>query len=202
MVLEVFDLVVLIQIGKDVVDFDVDILLLGEMGIGNLIVVVVLVVVIFGGMVVDWVGFGIGVDEVIMQCKIVVVDVGLKWYKGVVLVVLIFGSYGGCEQVVICGVVICVCELGILVILDGFICCVVVGVLMVNDRNVLDYCLIGYVSVELGYCWLIVVLKKEFVVGLDMWLGEGMGVVVVLLILCVVLECYNGMVIFVEVGIG
>ncbi|MTH63582.1 nicotinate-nucleotide--dimethylbenzimidazole phosphoribosyltransferase [Paracoccus shanxieyensis] len=202
MALEVPDLVASIQTGKDAVDPDADILLLGEMGIGNSTVAAALAAATFGGTAADWVGPGTGADEAIMQRKIAAVDAGLKRHKGAASAASILGSYGGREQAAICGAVIRARELGIPVILDGFICCAAAGVLMVNDRNALDHCLIGHASAEPGHRRLIAVLKKEPVVGLDMRLGEGTGAAVALLILRAALECHNGMATFAEAGIG
>ena len=93
-------------------------------------------------------------------------------------------------------------ELGIPVILDGFICTAAAGVLMVNDRNALDHCLIGHESAEPGHRRLLAAMGKEPVVTLDMRLGEGSGAAVALLILRAALECHNGMATFGEAGVS
>ena len=157
---------------------------------------------IFGGTAADWVGPGTGADEEIMANKLRAVEAGLKRHKGAATAASILGSYGGREQAAICGAVIRARELGIPVILDGFICTAASGVLMVNDKNALDHCLIGHESAEPGHRRLIAVIGKQPVVGLDMRLGEGSGAAVALLILRAALECHNGMATFAEAGIG
>ena len=202
MAMEVADLVGAIQIGKDAVDPEADVIVLGEMGIGNSTVAAALAGATFGGTAEDWVGPGTGADDEIMANKIRAVNAGLKRHKGAATAASILGSYGGREQAAICGAVIRARELGIPVILDGFICTAAAGVLLANDRNALDHCLIGHESAEPGHRRLISVMGKAPVVGLDMRLGEGSGAAVALLVLRAALECHNGMATFAEAGIG
>lgn len=100
---------------------------IGEMGIGNMIFVVVIVCVLFGGEVLDWIGCGIGVDDEGLICKINVVLVGLVLYGDCDLLEVLC-CLGGCEIVVMVGVIVVVCYYLIFVIIDGFICLVVVVV--------------------------------------------------------------------------
>ncbi len=202
MAMETADLVASIQTGKNAVDPDADVIILGEMGIGNSTVAAALAAATFGGSAEDWVGPGTGADDTIMANKIRAVTAGLKRHKGAATAASILGSYGGREQAAICGAVIRARELGIPVILDGFICSAAAGVLLVNDPNALDHCLIGHQSAEPGHRRLIAVMKKDPVVTLDMRLGEGSGAAVALMILRAALECHNGMATFAEAGIG
>ena len=202
MAMETADLVASIQTGKNAVDPDADVIILGEMGIGNSTVAAALAAATFGGSAEDWVGPGTGADDAIMANKLRAVEAGLKRHKGAATAASILGSYGGREQAAICGAVIRARELGIPVILDGFICSAAAGVLLVNDRNALDHCLIGHESAEPGHRRLIAVMQKKPVVTLDMRLGEGSGAAVALMILRAALECHNGMATFAEAGIG
>lgn len=202
MALEVSDLVASIQTGKDAVDPQADVIILGEMGIGNSTVAAALAAATFGGSAEDWVGPGTGADDAVMANKIRAVTAGLKRHKGAATAASILGSYGGREQAAICGAVIRARDLGIPVILDGFICSAAAGVLLVNDRAALDHCLIGHESAEPGHRRLIAVMNKTPVVGLDMRLGEGSGAAVALMVLRAALECHNGMATFAEAGIG
>lgn len=202
MAMETADLVASIQTGKNAVDPQADVILLGEMGIGNSTVAAALAAATFGGGAEDWVGPGTGADDDILARKIAAVEAGLKRHKGAASAASILGTYGGREQAAICGAVIRARELGIPVILDGFICTAAAGVLVINDRNALDHCLIGHESAEPGHRRLIAVLGKTPVVGLDMRLGEGTGAAVALMVLRAALECHNGMATFAEAGIG
>ncbi|MTH35196.1 nicotinate-nucleotide--dimethylbenzimidazole phosphoribosyltransferase [Paracoccus limosus] len=202
MALDTDDLIASIQTGKNAVDPEADLVVLGEMGIGNSTVAAALAAATFGGTAEDWVGPGTGADDEILANKIRAVDAGLKRHKGAASAASILGSYGGREQAAICGAVIRARELGIPVILDGFICSAAAAVLLVNDKQALDHCLIGHESAEPGHRRLVAVMGKKPVVGLDMRLGEGSGAAVALLILRAALACHNGMATFAEAGIG
>lgn len=99
------------------------------------------------------------------------------------------------------GVIVKVWVVCILVVLDGFICFVVVVILVVEEGYVFDYCVVGYVSVEVVYFNVFKVLGKELFLVMNMCLGEVLGGVLVINIVKFVVVCYFGMVIFVEVGV-
>lgn len=88
-----------------------------------------------------------------------------------------------------------------LVIVDGFICCVVFVLFVMVVFMVVVYCFVGYCLVELGYVWLFDWFGFFLLLCFDMCFGEGSGVVVVVVVICLVLVVYVGMVIFVEVGV-
>ena len=82
MAMETADLVASIQTGKNAVDPQADVILLGEMGIGNSTVAAALAAATFGGGAEDWVGPGTGADDDILARKIAAVEAGLKRHKG------------------------------------------------------------------------------------------------------------------------
>lgn len=196
------ELVAAIQAGKDAVDPAAQVVLLGEMGIGNSTVAAALAAATFGGAAGDWVGPGTGADDAILRNKIRAVEAGLARHRGAASAAAILGAYGGREQAAICGAVIRARELSIPVILDGFICSAAAGVLLVNDRDALAHCLIGHESAEPGHRRLIAALGMKPVVTLDMRLGEGTGAAVALLVVRAALACHDGMATFAEAGIG
>lgn len=196
------ELVAAIQAGKDAVDPAAQVVLLGEMGIGNSTVAAALAAATFGGTARDWVGPGTGADDAILRNKIRAVEAGLARHRGAASAAAILGAYGGREQAAICGAVIRARELAIPVILDGFICSAAAGVLLVNDRDALAHCLVGHESAEPGHRRLIAALGMKPVVTLDMRLGEGTGAAVALLVVRAALACHDGMATFAEAGIG
>lgn len=189
--------------GAAAVDRTAQVLILGEMGIGNSTIAAALARATFGGHASDWVGPGTGSDADGMSLKARVIETGIARHAGVAGDALaVLATFGGREQAAICGAVIRARELGIPVILDGFICSAAAAVLMVNDREALAHCLVGHESSEPGHRRLIAVMQKQPVVTLDMRLGEGTGAAVALMILRAALECHNGMATFAEAGIG
>ncbi|WP_041527710.1 nicotinate-nucleotide--dimethylbenzimidazole phosphoribosyltransferase [Paracoccus aminophilus] len=188
--------------GAAAVDRKADVLVLGEMGIGNSTIAAALAAATFGGTGRDWVGPGTGSDADGLARKAGVVDEGLARHRGVRTTRDTLAAFGGREQAAICGAVQRARALGLPVILDGFICSAAAAVLLRDDATALDHCLIGHLSAEPGHHRLVAALRKEPVVALDMRLGEGSGAAVALMLLRAALECHNGMATFAEAGIG
>ncbi|TWI38193.1 nicotinate-nucleotide--dimethylbenzimidazole phosphoribosyltransferase [Paracoccus sulfuroxidans] len=190
------------RIGAEAMNDAAHVLVLGEMGIGNSTVAAVQAAAVFGGSGQDWVGPGTGADPAIIARKVAVVDAGLARHNGARTTHETLQAYGGREQAAICGAILRARELGIPVLLDGFICSAAASVLLRDDPQALDHCLIGHESAEPGHRRLIAAMGKRPVLALDMRLGEGSGAAIALMVLRAALACHNGMATFAEAGIG
>jgi nicotinate-nucleotide--dimethylbenzimidazole phosphoribosyltransferase len=190
-----------LQAGVDAVDPAADVLVLGEMGIGNSTVAAALAAAQFGGTGADWVGPGTGADAVGLRRKADAVDAGLARH-GAVRGMAALAAFGGREQAAICGAVLAARAARIPVLLDGFICTAAAGVLVGCDPALLDHCLIGHCSAEPGHRRLLQHLGKAAILDFDMRLGEGSGAALALGILRAALECHNGMATFGEAGVS
>lgn len=187
--------------GAAAVDPKAQILLLGEMGIGNSTVAAGLAAACFGGAGADWVGPGTGSDGAGMRLKAQVIDEGLARHQALLaqpLGALI--AFGGREQAAICGAVIAARQRGIPVMLDGFICSAAVAPLA-RFAGALDHCLLGHASAEPGHARLCASLGLVPILDLGMRLGEGSGAAVALLVLRAALAAHDGMATFAEAGI-
>lgn len=190
------------QIGADAVDPKADVLILGEMGIGNSTVAAALAAAVFKGSGADWVGPGAGADARMQALKTQVVDEGLALHADAGTTAEILAAFGGREQAAICGAILRARELGIVVMLDGFICSAAAVTLLCDDPQALAHCLLGHLSAEPGHQRLIKAMDKQPIVALDMRLGEGTGAAVALLVLKAALECHNGMATFAQAGVS
>jgi nicotinate-nucleotide--dimethylbenzimidazole phosphoribosyltransferase len=189
--------------GASAVDEGADILILGEMGIGNSTVAAALAAACFGGPVAEWVGPGTGSDKAGMLHKIAVIERGLKRHADVIgNAPAILAALGGREQAAICGAVLAARAARIPVILDGFICTAAAAVLYATDKRLLDHCLVGHVSTEPGHRKLLAAIHKRPVLEFDMRLGEGSGAALALGIVRAALACHNGMATFGEAGVS
>ena len=186
--------------GAGAVDLQAQVLILGEMGIGNSTTSAALAASVFGGRAEDWVGPGTGARGEMLAAKIRVVTEGLALHHPTGAQATL-AAFGGREQAAICGAVRRARDLRIPVILDGFICTAAAGVLTRDDPDALAHCLIGHESAEPGHRRLITALGMPPVLSLDMRLGEGSGAAVALMVLRAALECHNGMATFAEAGI-
>lgn len=189
------------QAGADAVDVSADVLILGEMGIGNSTIAAAMAAALFGGEVAAWVGVGTGSDSEGMKRKIAAIEKGLARHKGLDAMGVL-AALGGREQAAICGAVLAARAARIPVILDGFICTAAASALYAADPALLDHCLVGHCSAEPGHRKLLMTLNKRAVLEFDMRLGEGSGAALALGIVRAALECHNGMATFGEAGVS
>ena len=188
--------------GAAAVDPAAQVLLLGEMGIGNSTIAAALAAGVFGGSGADWAGPGTGADANGISLKARVVDQAVAVNKtalGDPFAML--AALGGREQAALCGAVLQARSLRIPVILDGFICTAAVAPLSLVE-GALDHCMAGHVSAEPGHKRLLAALGKEPVLSLGMRLGEGSGAAVALGVLRSAIACHNGMATFAEAGVS
>lgn len=189
------------QAGADAVDTLADVLILGEMGIGNSTVAAAMAAALFGGEVSVWVGAGTGSDSAGIARKIGAIDAGLALHSAR-SGMAVLASLGGREQAAICGAVLAARAAGIVVILDGFICTAAAAALYTTDQRLLDHCLVGHQSSEPGHRKLLAEIDKTAILELDMRLGEGSGATLALGILRSALACHNGMATFGEARVS
>jgi nicotinate-nucleotide--dimethylbenzimidazole phosphoribosyltransferase len=187
--------------GAAAVDPGADILVLGEMGIGNSTVAAALACALFGGPPPAWVGPGTGADDAGMARKAQVIAAGLARHDGVRGLALL-AALGGREQAAICGAVLAARRHRIPVILDGFICTAAAAVLHGVAPSLLDHALVGHASAEPGHQRLLAALGKRALLDLGMRLGEGSGAALALGIVRAALACHNGMATFGEAGVS
>ncbi|EAU46882.1 nicotinate-nucleotide--dimethylbenzimidazole phosphoribosyltransferase [Salipiger bermudensis] len=187
--------------GGAAVDPTADVLILGEMGIGNSTIAAALAHAVFGGAARDWVGRGTGSDTPAIAHKAEVVARAVALHeraKGL----QILAALGGREQAAICGAVIAARLARIPVLLDGFICTAAVAPLHAARPALLDHCLIGHASAEPGHRGMTEAMGKRPILDLGMALGEGSGAALALGVLRGALACHNGMATFAEAGVS
>jgi nicotinate-nucleotide--dimethylbenzimidazole phosphoribosyltransferase len=189
--------------GAAAVDTQADILLLGEMGIGNSTVAAALATALFGGAATDWAGPGTGADGAGMSRKILAIEAGIALHQAALQDPLaVLASFGGREQAALCGAILAARAHRIPVLLDGFICTAAAAVLEALGVGALDHCLAGHVGAEPGHRPLLEKLGKVPLLALDMRLGEGSGAAVALCVVRAALEAHNGMSTFAEAGVS
>ena len=186
--------------GAASVDPRADVIILGEMGIGNSTVSAALAHAICGGDPEEWVGRGTGSDANGKALKVRVVSEGVARHAGLAPLQLL-AALGGREQSALCGAVIAARLARIPVILDGFICTAAVSPLYGANPSLLDHCLVAHRSAEPGHHRLCAAINKKPILDLEMALGEGTGAALALNVLRAALACHNGMATFAEAGI-
>ncbi len=187
--------------GAAAVNVQADVLVLGEMGIGNSTVAAALAAALFGGSAAEWVGPGTGSDPAGIARKIAAIETGLRRHSGLGAMATL-AALGGREQAAICGAVLAARAARIPVILDGFICTAAAACLYAADPRMLAHCLVGHASTEPGHRRLLAALAQKPVLDFDMRLGEGSGAALALGIIRSALACHNGMATFGEAGVS
>ena len=154
---------------------DCDLLVLGEIGIGNTTPSAAIAAALAGGETAAWVGRGTGVDDEGLARKRAAVQESVRRIAGVTHPLEILREVGGTELVAIAAATIAARHRSIPVVLDGYVVTSAVLPLAMLNSGVLDHCTVGHCSTEPGHRKLLERLDKRPLLDLDMRLGEGSG---------------------------
>ncbi|GGO93625.1 nicotinate-nucleotide--dimethylbenzimidazole phosphoribosyltransferase [Stakelama pacifica] len=182
---------------------DADLLVLGEMGIGNTTSAAALALASYGGTAADWVGPGTGVDAEGIRRKIDTVEAGLALHRDSLTTPFeILRRLGGREIAAISGAVLAARMARVPVVLDGFIATSAIAPLTVRNPAITAHCIAGHCSAEPGHRRLLSALGLTPLLSLDMRLGEGSGAAVAVQIIRAALAAHGGMATFAEAGVS
>jgi nicotinate-nucleotide--dimethylbenzimidazole phosphoribosyltransferase len=190
-------------VGWNSVDNAADLLVVGEMGIGNTTSAAALACGLFGGVAEDWVGRGTGVTDEGLILKVSVVKDGLKANEAALSNPLeVLRCLGGREMVAMVGAISRARSLRIPVILDGFICSTSAAVLEKYKPGFLDHCVAGHLSSEGAHSKVLKQLNKTPLIDLNLRLGEASGGTLAINIIKSALACHSGMATFEEAAVS
>lgn len=196
------DVVAALATGWDAVRSDADLLVVGEMGIGNTTSAAALAAAVVGGDAETWTGRGTGVDDAGLAVKTRVVQQALALHKGQGDGVETLRRLGGRELAAMAGAIARARALRIPVILDGFICTAAAACLAHTAEGALDHCIAGHQSAEGAHARLLEALGMEPLLSLGLRLGEASGAALAIHIVKAALECHSGMATFAEAGVS
>ncbi|MDQ2106040.1 nicotinate-nucleotide--dimethylbenzimidazole phosphoribosyltransferase [Azospirillum isscasi] len=189
--------------GMMAVESGVQLLALGEMGIGNSTAAAAVCHALFGGEAKDWTGRGTGVDDEGLARKVAAVEAGLAanpQAKDDPFEAL--RRFGGYELAAIAGAILAARMARVPVLLDGYACTAAAAVLFKADRRALDHCMVAHRSVEPGHDRLLAAIGKEPLLDLGMRLGEGSGAALAINIVKSACACHAGMATFADAGVS
>ena len=197
------DVLAALQAGWSAVDPSADLLVVGEMGIGNTTPAAALACALFGGDAADWTGRGTGVDDAGLANKTRVVAEGLVLHGSAIKDgVDALARLGGREIAAMAGAIAAARVLRIPVILDGFICCAAAACLAQTADGALDHAVAGHQSAESAHAALLEKLGKAPLLSLGLRLGEGSGAALAIQVLKGAIACHSGMATFSEAGVS
>ena len=180
-----------------------DLLVAGEMGIGNTTSASAILAALHGGPARDWTGRGTGVEGTALDAKVAVIEAGLARHPQVARDPLAaLQCLGGRELAAMAGAILAARMARVPVILDGFICTAAASVLEGQAPGALDHAVAGHVSAEGAHAAALAKLGKRPLLSLDLRLGEGSGAALAISILKGAVACHSGMATFAEAGVA
>ena len=156
---------------------DCNIVSFGEMGSGNTSASSMWMHLFTGISLDRCIGAGAGLDNAGIRHKYNVLSASLDGYKGDGSVESKMAWFGGYEMVMAVGAMLRAAELGMIIIVDGFIMTSCILAASKLCPAVLDYAIFGHQGDESGHKLMLEALDVKALLHLDLRLGEGSGAV-------------------------
>jgi nicotinate-nucleotide--dimethylbenzimidazole phosphoribosyltransferase len=160
------------------IDDGCDLLVFGEMGIGNTTAAAAVAAGLFGGDARNWCGRGAGVDDQGLLRKVDVVERGVARLGPSPRPMDVLRCVGGTELVAIAAGVWRARRRSVPVLLDGYIATAAAAPLACVRADALDHCRAAHRSSEQAHGVLLERLGLEPILDLGLRLGEGSGALV------------------------
>ncbi|UII33205.1 nicotinate-nucleotide--dimethylbenzimidazole phosphoribosyltransferase [Fulvivirga ulvae] len=185
------------QSGSNIIGF-------GEMGIGNTSSASMLTSLLCQLPLADCVGKGTGLNESQWQKKIDILQNALNFHRlsPESDSIDILTTFGGFEIAMMAGAMMKAAELGMVVLVDGFIATSAFLVAHALQPAILDYAIFCHVSEEPGHKKALDFLDAKPILHLNMRLGEGTGAAVAYPVIQSAVNFLNEMASFEEAGVS
>ncbi|MGR8998556.1 MAG: nicotinate-nucleotide--dimethylbenzimidazole phosphoribosyltransferase [Gammaproteobacteria bacterium] len=173
----------------------------GEMGIGNTSSSALLMHCLTAIPLAQCAGRGTGLNDEQLEKKLTVLQQALNRHKDITAPLDILATFGGYETAMMVGAYLKAAELGMLILVDGFIASAALLVAWKLYPQVVDYCVYTHVSSEQGHQALLNQFNAKALLNLDLRLGEGSGIALAYPLLQSALGFLNEMATFAEAGV-
>jgi nicotinate-nucleotide--dimethylbenzimidazole phosphoribosyltransferase len=195
-------IVVGIEQGLDVAEH-VDMIGLGEMGIGNSTAAAAITAALTGLPAADVTGRGTGADDAMWQRKIAVIEEALRARRPDPQDALdILAKVGGLEIAGLVGVVLAGAATRRVVVTDGFIATAAAALAVRLCPAAGDYLFAAHRSIEPGHAALLKVIEQEPLLDLRMRLGEGTGAALAFGVIRAAVAAFTRMATFASAGVS
>jgi nicotinate-nucleotide--dimethylbenzimidazole phosphoribosyltransferase len=165
-----------ISAGRDIVNqLPGNVLLLGEMGIGNTSAAALLLARLTGHAIERCTGRGTGLDDAGMARKVSVLRQVLARHADATSPLAALAALGGFEIAMMCGAVLQAALQRRVIVVDGFIASSAVLVAARLQPQVLSRCVFAHCSDEAGHALMLQALGAAPLLNLGLRLGEGSG---------------------------
>jgi len=189
--------------GAATVSANTQLLLVGEMGIGNTTPAAALCAASFGGDGARWCGRGTGVDDAGLSRKVTAVNAALALHgSSCADPFATLRRLGGREIAALAGAILAARLMRIPVLLDGFITCAAIAPLVAENTAFTQHCIAAHCSAEGGHAMLLDRFGLEPLLRLGLRLGEGSGAALALPLIRAALATHNEMATFTEAAVA
>ena len=188
--------------GLEAIANDVDLLGIGEMGIGNTSVAAAIYAALYGGGAEAWCGMGSGATGALFDSKVAAVARALERVDEESDPLRVLQRLGGREIAAMAGAILAARVQGVPVVVDGFVASAAAAVVASIDPAAIDHCLFAHSSAEAHHRRALEAMAVTPLLDLGMRLGEGTGAALAMGIVKAAATCHAGMATFAEVGIA
>lgn len=195
------DLAATMAFGLEAIANGVDLLGLGEMGIGNTSVAAAIYAALYGGGAETWCGMGAGATGPLLDSKKAAVDRALARVGEISDPLEILQRLGGREIAAMAGAILAARSQNVPVLVDGFVATAAAAVVAAMDPAAIDHCRFAHVSAEAQHRRALERLGARPLLDLDMRLGEGTGAALAMGLVKSAVQCHRGMATFAEAGV-
>lgn len=179
-----------------------NVLLLGEMGIGNTSAAALLMARLTGESLEACTGRGTGLDDAGLAHKRSVLERALEANAGATTPLQALAALGGLEIATMVGALQQAAATGRVIVVDGFITTAAVAVATALQPALLDRCVFSHRSQETGHARWLQHLGAQPLLDLDLRLGEGSGAALAWPLLDSACRVLTGMASFESAGVS
>ncbi|MCB1885772.1 MAG: nicotinate-nucleotide--dimethylbenzimidazole phosphoribosyltransferase [Geminicoccaceae bacterium] len=185
-------------------DDALDLMAVGEMGIGNTTAAAALAAALAGGEAADWAGPGTGLDPAGVARKAAAIRKGLERHEDLIAEGPLHAlrALGGREIAAMAGAILAGRLRRAPVLLDGYVATAAALVLHAIDPASIDHCLAGHASAEPAHKALLAHMSLDPLLDLGMRLGEASGAALAIPIVRAAVACHAGMATFESAGVS
>jgi len=187
------------------IDEGADLLILGEMGIGNTSAATAIAAALLDGDVAALAGAGTGLNADGLSHKTRVISESLGFHKldgGGALAADALRKVGGHEIAALVGAAITAAQERVPVLVDGFICSSAMLAAVGANPGLRDWLLFSHRSTENGHAAILTALNADPLFDLGLRLGEGSGAALALPLLRLACTLHNEMATFDSAGVS
>jgi nicotinate-nucleotide--dimethylbenzimidazole phosphoribosyltransferase len=189
--------------GAAAVSADTQLLVLGEMGIGNTTPASALCAAAFDGDAAQWCGRGTGVDDAGLSRKREAVDAALALHRAHCRDPFeTLRRLGGREIAALAGAMLAARLMRIPVLLDGFITCAAIAPLVADHPEFTHHCIAAHGSAEAAHEMLLARFGLEPLLRLGLRLGEGSGAALAVPLVRAALATHDEMATFAQAAVA